>query len=82
MEAAVNAWIPYPRTGTHFEDGRWLCTVEGAKHPVQILTLRNGEWERLPRRHKVVAVTQLPEPAGAAVRREAQFAARTRALLK
>lgn len=80
-------WLPYPRTGTHFQDGRWLCTVEiGTTLQVEILDLESGSWfrnvtERLTDRERVTAVTWVPEPAGEPVRKEARHAARTRALV-
>lgn len=80
-------WIPFPRLGTHFGDGTWLCTVEKAGgRSVEILDLEGGVWfrrgvELKARRERVIAVAHMPEPAGTAVRRESKYAARIRALV-
>lgn len=61
------SWIEFPRPGTSFGDGRWLCTVEvdGWKR-VEILELRLGRWLRLPKSSTVTHVDYVPPPAGGA----------------
>jgi hypothetical protein len=68
-------WIPFPRTGTSVEAGKWLCTVKtGHTLSVEILELDSASWlgsgdwfrhggEKLSRREKVVAISYLPDPA-------------------
>lgn len=79
------AWIPYPRGGTSFGNGRWLCTVvTGGKGRVEILKLRDGVWCRrggrpLSRRETVIAVDYLPQPLGLAPAES--LPARVRAIL-
>jgi hypothetical protein len=69
-EKPVINWMPFPRPGTHFENGRWLCTVATATTlRVEILDLEGGCWfrnvsEKLTDREQVVAIAWVPEPAG------------------
>lgn len=79
------SWINYPRGGTSFGEGRWLCNVvKGQSVVVEILSLTERGWfrdcgKKLHYRETVTHVDWVPDPAG--VPRPAYVPARIQAIL-
>ena len=62
-------WMPYPRSGTTYQNGRWMCTVlTGTSLNTEILELDDCQWfrnvnEQLGERERVTHVAYVPEPS-------------------